>query len=118
MPSPKRRAKALRGPLSESEIRELLSGHAASCFPTPDAFLAAQRRLAIEMEEWDPLDWWRYGLRPDGEPLSGPTLEGEPLRDFIRRFLDAYFDGGSLAACAVLEAHEAGQRGGIPEEPA
>jgi hypothetical protein len=81
MPSPKRRAKTLRGPLTEPEIRELLAGHPVSCFPTADAFLA-------EQDEWDALTWWQYGFHPDGSPLSGPTLEGEELRDLARATLE------------------------------
>ena len=87
MPSPKRRAKTLRGPLTDPEIRELLAGHPVSCFLTVDAFLAGRRRLLEEQESWDALDWWQYGFHPDGSPLAGPTLEGEELRDLARAVL-------------------------------
>jgi hypothetical protein len=87
MPSPRRRAKGIRGPLTEPEIRELLAGHPVSCFPTVDAFLAGRRRLLAEQEEWDAITWWQYGFHPDGSPLAGPTLEGEELRDLARAVL-------------------------------
>ena len=87
MPSPKRRAKTLRGPLTDPEIRELIAGHPGSCFASVDAFLAARARLLVEQESWSPLDWWTYGLKPDGSPLAGPTLEGEELRDLARAVL-------------------------------
>jgi hypothetical protein len=88
MPSPKRRAKRLRDTLTEPEIRELLAGHPASCFPTVDAFLAAHRRLLAEQEEWDAITWWQYGFHPDGSPLAGEYLDGEELRELARTTLE------------------------------
>jgi len=88
MPSPKRRAKTLRGPLTEPEIRELLAGHPASCFPTADAFLAARRRLLVEQASWDALDWWQRGFHADGSPIGGDTLDGEELRELARTALE------------------------------
>jgi hypothetical protein len=87
MPSPRRRAKGIRGPLTDPEIRELLAGHPVSCFPTADAFLAGRRRLLEQQEGWDALDWWQYGFHSDGTPLAGEYLEGEDLRDLARSTL-------------------------------
>ena len=86
---PKRRTipKRLRAHLTDPEIVELLAGHPRSLFPTPDAFLAAWRRLRAEMTTWDPLDFWRWGLQPDGSPFP-ETLGGEALRDLARQALE------------------------------
>lgn len=81
MPSPKRRAKTLRGPLTESEIRELLAGHPVSEFRTADAFLAGRARLIAEQESWEPLDWWMHGYEPDGTRIGAGLLGGEALRE-------------------------------------
>lgn len=64
MPSPKRRAKTRRGPLSGPEIVELLIGGPApgqpSAFASPDDFLHARARLAAEEPEWDALSRWEH----------------------------------------------------------
>ena len=64
MPSPKRRAKTLRGPLTEPEIVELLIGGPVpgqpSAFASPSDFLRARSRLAVEEPEWGPVERWQY----------------------------------------------------------
>jgi hypothetical protein len=87
MPSPRRRAKTLRGPLTDPEIRELLAGRPVSCFPTVDSFLAGRRRLLAEQASWDALRWWEFRFHQDGSPIGGDTLDGEDLRELARAAL-------------------------------
>jgi hypothetical protein len=64
MPSPRRRAKALRGELSEAEITELLAGAPApgapSVFTNPSEFLAARALLREQAPTWSPLARWLH----------------------------------------------------------
>jgi hypothetical protein len=64
MPSPKRRAKTLRGPLTEPEIVELLIGGPVpgqpSAFASPSDFLRARSRLAVEQPEWSMVERWQH----------------------------------------------------------
>jgi len=82
-----RHVRALRGPLTDAEIRELLAGHAESEFPSAAAFLAGRARLLAEMEEWDELRWWEFGYHPDGSPIGAGLLEGEALAELARAAL-------------------------------
>lgn len=59
-----RRVRALREPLSDPEVAELLAGGPPpgepSAFANAADLLAARTRLAIERLDWDELDEWRH----------------------------------------------------------
>ena len=91
MPSPKRRAKTLRGPLTEPEIVELLIGGPVpgqpSAFASPSDFLRARSRLAVEEPEWDGVDRWQHEKRATDarylRHMAAGHLPADPQRPAI-----------------------------------
>jgi len=100
MPSPKRRAKTLRGPLTDGEILELLLGGPApgqpSAFASPSDFLRARSRLAAEEPEWGELDRWQHEKRATEERYRRHMAAGHPPTDPERPALE---DTDACLAC-------------------
>ena len=85
MPSPKRRAKTLRGPLTELEIVELQLGGPApgqpSAFASPSDSLRSRSRLASEEPEWSPLERWEHEKNVGDERTRRHMAAGHPPTD-------------------------------------
>ena len=111
MPSPKRRAKSRRGPLTALEIVELHLGGPApgqpSAFASPSDFLRARSRLAIEELEWDELDRWRHDKNVGDECYRRHMAAGHPPTDPER---PALVDTSSCPLCNLATTTLKGAR--------
>jgi hypothetical protein len=104
MPSPKRRAKTLRGPLTDTEIVELLVGGPVpgqpSAFASPSDFLRARSRLAVEEPEWSPVERWQHERGAVDARFRRHIDGNHPLSDPER---PALVDTGACPLCNLAE---------------